>query len=274
EINVYKFVLGKIHNNNRIYKLPKITLNMEIEKLEQLGLDIKEAKIYLALLELKESQVGELSKKAQINRTTTYDILDRLIEKGLVAYVISARKKVFKPTTPKRLLEQIKEKEKIAEEILPDLNEIFMGDRKEEEADIYKGKKGIKTILGDILNYKSYVTLGSSGEFLRVMEHDFVIFQKKKKNLGIKSRIIQSNSARKNKELRKVAYATFKYISDEFSSPNTSIIYGNKLAIIVWAETPIATVITSKQVADSFKNILNYYGNKLRNNHFYSRIVI
>ena len=128
-----------------------------------------------------------------------------------------------------------------------------MGDKKEEESEVYKGKKGIKTILDDILNYKSYVAFGSSGEFLKIMKHDFIIFQKKKKDLCIKSRIIQSDSARKNKELKKFAYANFKYISDEFSAPNTSIIYGDNLSIIVWAETPIATVITSKQVADSFK---------------------
>ncbi len=226
---------------------------MDIRKLEQIGLDRKEALVYMALLELKETQAGELSKKAEINRTTTYDVLEKLIGRGLVTYVISARKKVFHPVKPKILLEKIKEREKIAEEIMPDLNKIFEGGKREEEADIYHGKKGIKTILDDILGHEEYVAFGSSGEFLHIMKHDFVIFQKKKKTLGIKSRIIQSDSARKDKELKKTAYATFRYISDEFSAPSTSIIYGDKLAIIVWAETPLATVITSKQVADSYR---------------------
>lgn len=226
---------------------------MEIEKLEQLGLNRNEAKIYLVLLELKKSQAGELSKRAQINRTTTYDVLERLIEKGLVTHVIESNRKIFKPTSPKRILINIKEKEKIAEEVIPSLYKIFSHSKKKEESNVYTGKKGIKSILDDILNYKEYVAFGSSGEFLKIMQHDFIIFQKKKKDLKIKSRIIQSDSAKKNKELKKFAYASFKYIPDEFSAPNTSIIYGDKLAIIVWAETPFATVISSKQVANSFR---------------------
>ena len=51
---------------------------MEIEKLQKIGLNLNEAKIYLALLELGEAQAGKISKESQINRTTTYDGLERL----------------------------------------------------------------------------------------------------------------------------------------------------------------------------------------------------
>lgn len=52
----------------------------------------------------------------------------------------------------------------------------------------------------------------------------------------------------------KLAYASFKYIPDEFTAPATTFIYGNKAAIIVWSEIPIATLIISKDVAESYKN--------------------
>jgi len=238
---------------------------MDVDKLQKLGLNRNESKIYFALLELKESQAGELSKRTQINRTTTYDSLDRLIEKGLVTYVVSANKKVFHPVSPKRILESIKEKEKIANEVLPSLINIFEKSKKEEEAEIYKGKKGIKTILNEILKYKEYVAFGSSGKFFEIMEHDFEIFQKMKKKLGIKSRVIQSEFARKDKKLKRIAFAKFKYIANEFSTPSTSIIYGDKIAIIVWAEIPIATVITSKQVSKSYKNYFELLWKQAKN---------
>lgn len=228
---------------------------MDIAKLEKIGLNLNEAKIYLALLELGQAQAGEISKKTQINRTTVYDSLERLIQNGLVTFVISANKKVFKPVAPKNLLNQIEEKESIIKEILPELEGLYSKSKEKEETDIYKGRKGIKSILDDILKCKEYVSFGSSGRFLEIMQHDFLIFQKRKKELKITSRVILSESARKT-ETVKLAHANFKYIPDEFSAPTTTFIFNDNVAIIVWGETPVATLIKSKEVARSY---LNYF---------------
>ncbi len=225
---------------------------MDIEKLQKIGLNLNEAKIYLALLKLGSSQAGKISKESQINRTTTYDGLERLIEKGLVAFVISANKKIFKPVAPERLLDQIKEKEKTMAEILPELKFLFKDSKEKEESDIYKGRKGIRSILQDILNHKKYVAFGSSGRFLEIMKHDFEFFQKRKKELKINSRAILSESSRKTEQV-KIAHTKFKFILNEFASPTTTFVYGNKTAIIIWGDVPIATLIRSKEVADSYK---------------------
>src|SRR3989338_6893554 len=115
---------------------------MDIAKLQKIGLSLSEAKIYLALIRLGSAQAGRISKESQINRTTVYDSIERLIEKGLVSYVIEANKKVFKPVAPKIILEQLKEKEKITEDILPELNQIFTESKEKEESNIFKGRKG------------------------------------------------------------------------------------------------------------------------------------
>ena len=226
---------------------------MDIEKLQKIGLSLSEAKIYLALIRLGSAQAGRISKESQINRTTVYDSIERLIEKGLVSYVIEANKKVFKPVAPKIILEQLKEKEKITEEILPELNQIFTESKEKEESNIFRGRKGIRSILNDILNYKEYVAFGSSGRFLEIMQHDFIIFQKRKKELKINARVILSESSRKTEQV-KIAYTKFKFIPDEFSSPTTTFVYGDKTAIIIWSETPTATLITSKEVAKSYSS--------------------
>lgn len=226
---------------------------MDIEKLLDLGLNKNEAIIYLALLERGESQAGEISKKTQINRTTVYDTVERLIEKGLVSYSISANKKIFKPVSPEIIIEQLKEKKEIAEEVLPSLKNLYRESKNKEDSTTYKGKKGIKSIFEEVLEYKEYLAFGSSGKILEVMKHDFVLFQKRKKELKIKSKVIESENARKNREFIKVSHAYFKYLPEEFSMPTTFIIYGINVAIITWGEIPIASVITSEQVSDSFK---------------------
>jgi sugar-specific transcriptional regulator TrmB len=226
---------------------------MNITKLERIGLNLNEAKIYLALLELGQAQAGDISKKSQINRTTVYDSLERLIQNGLAVFVISANKKVFSPVAPKKLLEQLIEKEGLIKEILPELEGLFAQSKEKEETNIYKGRKGIKSILDDIIKCKEYVAFGSSGKFLEIMQHDFIIFQKQKKELKINSRVILSESSRKT-ETVKVAYANFKYIPDEFSAPTTTFVFSDKVAIIVWGDIPVATLIKSKDVAKSYRN--------------------
>lgn len=225
---------------------------MELEKLQKIGLNPNEIKIYLALLRLGSALAGQISKESQINRTTTYDSIERLIEKGLVTYSIEANRKVFKPVAPERLLDDLKEKQKIIKETLPELNALFHKSKEKEESNIYKGRKGIRSILNDILNYKEYVAFGSSGGFLGIMKHDFNIFQKRKKQLKINARVILSESSKEKRDVKE-AFTNFRFIPDKFSSPTTTFIYDDKTAIIVWAETPIATLIISQEVAESYR---------------------
>ncbi len=224
-----------------------------MEQLQKLGLSFTEAMVYEALLELGEGQAGKISKKTQINRTTIYDSLERLLKRGLITYVIKSNKKIFQPISPDRLLELIKEQELIAKEILPQLKAKFRKQNEVENSVIYHGRKGIKTILGDILHYQEYIAFGSSSQFLNLMKHDFVQFQKQKKVKKIKAKVILANSARTTESV-KIAYSVFRFIPDEFSSLTTTFVYGNYTAIIVWGLTPIATVIKSQLVANSYKN--------------------
>jgi sugar-specific transcriptional regulator TrmB len=225
---------------------------LDTNKLKKVGLSQNEIRVYLTLLRIGASQAGKVSKESQINRTTTYDSLERLIEKGLVNYMISANKKVFSPVAPERLLDQLKEREKAVEEILPELKQLFRQSKEKEESNVYRGRKGIRGILNEILKCKEYVAYGSSGRFLEMMRHDFIAFQKRKRELKIRARVILSEFT-KGTELVKVSYTQFRYIPDEFTVPATTFVYGNKIAIMVWSETPMATVITSRQVADSYR---------------------
>ena len=226
---------------------------MEIDRLQQIGFNLNGAKVYLALLKLGSSQAGRISKEAGINRTTTYDSINRLIEGGLVSYTVQANKKVFHAVAPFELLNQAKEKEKIVEEILPELNKIFHESKEKEESNIFKGRKGIRSILDGILDYKEYVSFGSSGRFLEIMKHDFELFQRMKREKKIKARVILPETSKRTEQV-KLAYSNFKYIAEEFSSPTTTFVYGNNTVIIVWSENPIATLIKSEEVAKSYKN--------------------
>lgn len=225
---------------------------MNIKDMEDIGLTENEATIYLLLIERGPLMAGSISKYAQINRTTVYDTIERLIEKSLVKYTISANRKVFSAVHPDILLSEIRQKEEKIKEILPELSKQFDNSNKGEQSNIYKGRKGIRTILNDILNHKSYVAFGSSGKFIEIMKHDFESFQRKKKEKKIKARVILSASSRQSEQIS-ISYSKFRYINDKFSAPTTTFVYGDNTTTIVWCNVPIATVINSKEVSQSFK---------------------
>jgi len=63
------------------------------ELLEKLGLTEYEAKTLSSLFRLKESEAPEVSRIAQVPKTRVYDVLDRLVKKGLVIEIYGRPKK-------------------------------------------------------------------------------------------------------------------------------------------------------------------------------------
>ena len=83
---------------------------MDIQKLlENLGLEQKEAKVYLELLKLGEATATKIGEKTNLDRTLMYQIANKLIEKGLVSYIIKNNVKYFSAANPKKLMEDIRD---------------------------------------------------------------------------------------------------------------------------------------------------------------------
>ena len=96
--------------------------------LQSFGFSEKEVIVYIALLELGKGTVRQISSKAGINRTTAYDILGSLSNKGLVSvsgkepkseYVVEPPEAIT--TYLKKVAEETAEHIKKSEDIIPEL---------------------------------------------------------------------------------------------------------------------------------------------------------
>ena len=85
---------------------------MNPKLLEDIGLTEGETKVYLSLLRMGESKTGPISKEAEVSSSKVYKILDRLISKGLIVYVIKGKVKFFSAVEPRRILDYMKKREK------------------------------------------------------------------------------------------------------------------------------------------------------------------
>src|SRR3989338_4567553 len=84
---------------------------MDAAILEKIGLTGNEIKVYLALLELGSVTAGEIIKKTGLHRAGAYDTLERLMDKGIVSYVIKANRKYFEATPPANLITFVEKRE-------------------------------------------------------------------------------------------------------------------------------------------------------------------
>jgi len=227
----------------------------EIE-LQSFGLTATEAKVYLSLLRLGSTTTGPLIRKTELHRATVYDVLKRLMEKGLANYIIKGKTKHFEASSPERFLDMIADekakiemRERHARQLADKLSKINEQSQKKEEAHIYVGKKSVKMIFEEALQSGDYVSFGSMGRFWEVMGEWYKQYQKMKKRLGIKSRVIVGKSF----ERKEMVFGKVRCLPDEFSSPNTStLVYGSKVAIIIWLDQPVVFVIESEEMAETY----------------------
>src|SRR3989344_2574665 len=126
-------------------------VNHEMFNLLKIGLTEGEAKVYLALSELGSSTVGPIVKKSKVAYSNIYEILNRLIEKGIVSFIIKNKTRDFQAASPSNLIqyldkkqEQIIQEKEALEKILPDLEKLREAKSKQ-EAEVFIGKKGLRT---------------------------------------------------------------------------------------------------------------------------------
>src|SRR3989338_2584369 len=115
---------------------------MEQEILVNLGLSDAEAKVYLTLLELGSTLAGPIIKKTGLHRGTTYQVLQRLKEKGLVSSVIKEKKQHFEAAQPERLMDVLREKQELLQKILPALKARITLSNEKQDVTVYYGTRG------------------------------------------------------------------------------------------------------------------------------------
>ena len=243
---------------------------MALEKLRDVGISEGEIKVYLSLLELGTASVYQIHKKIGKDRRNIYDILNKLIDKGFVTYIIENDKNKFQALPAKRILDYIDEKESdLIKTKLEIKNEITSLIKKIEpenssiNASIYKGKEGIKAVFEDMFNYSENFFIGSGGYVAEKMPFFWQQYNKRRIKKNIKwYNLVRGELRSKIKTTGKFLYN--KYLPLEFSAnPVVIFIYGNKVANVLWSKDFFAFVIESKEIAANYKKYHQFLWDKI-----------
>src|SRR3989344_4173015 len=77
--------------------------NLSEKTLELLGLHPKDWEVYLAVLRLGTAPLRRIAEAVNLNRGTTYNALNRLLDVGLVSYVDAKTHRYFTGEDPHKL---------------------------------------------------------------------------------------------------------------------------------------------------------------------------
>jgi len=226
--------------------------------LQSLGLEEHEVKTYLALLDLGESTATKLAERTGIGRVHMYQITERMINKGLTAYIIKNNVKYFSAADPETLLKKLQEKQDDLKKILPELKARQHLINPKTKVEMYRGRKGINTILRMILrDKKDYHILGGASEACTIFELENTIFMRRAEKTGIKGKIL----ARKNDRFFIGKNESYKYVPEHMISSTTQMIWGKKTAVFVWSEPYFAILIDNPDITKSNKATFDYLWN-------------
>lgn len=235
---------------------------MEIEELIGLGFTKNQAIVYLSLVKYREASAGELIKYTKLHKKIVYENLERLIDKGLVTYIIDSGIKVFKMADPNMIVElfeekltEVEKKKKKAQNIAREIRKLSKFTNHKQEAVIFRGKKGIRTFYNELISLKKdYVVFGAPEASLKIMgEHYWLNVVQRAKEVNIKAKLLFNQSIRSHGEKNKSKNNKVRYFNKKFEPLTETNIQGDRVAVIVWTEEPILFLITDKVVADTYR---------------------
>lgn len=223
--------------------------------LENLGFSPNEIKVYLTLNDRGSNKAGKIARLASIDRSSCYNALKSLMEKGLASYVVIGKIKWFQGTGPNRLIDYVREQEAEIKDILPELNARHKAAKVEGQVRLFKGVKGIKSIFLDIIRTgEDNFVWGSEGQFSERMPEFASQFERLKRENKINTQLI----LRKGRDELDSKLSEHRFISEISESPAVVNIFGKKIAIVIWTDDPEGIIIENESASQAFKSYFDF----------------
>jgi len=178
--------------------------NSLLQILEEIDLSVKEAEIYITLLQIGSNPASTIAKKTNQNRSTCYNSLEKLIQKGFVKQIIIGKINYFSAVEPKYILNQLKNKRYDLEakienlsNFLPQFETFKTPLQNKSKVFFYEGQAGIQNILEDTLNAKETIrAYASFEELVDLFPHYLPQYYRKRKQKSLFVRAIYPETER------------------------------------------------------------------------------
>jgi len=237
---------------------------MLTKTLQKLGLNEKEAKAYLSALELGETTLQRIALKADISRTTVYDILESLKLRGLISTIKKNKKIYYYAEAPDSLQDDLDEKQEILKKAMPQLLALANLIDRKPKIKYYEGLEGIKEVYMDTLHYPEHeMAAWVADEAFYEFDKDFLLnfyhprrIKQKTwlREIAADHQLTRAYQRDEVKSLRKT-----KLLSEAEYPLDVSInLYGkNKIGVMSFEEE-IGLIIESEKIYKTLKSLFEF----------------
>ncbi len=233
--------------------------NILKERITGIGLSKKESQIYLSALKTGNAPVSEIAKNAGLNRVTTYGILEKLLEKGIVKIAPQKGVQKFLAVAPDQVLSEAKQKVKALAEALPDLKNLMQAHEFQPTVQFFEGLAGIKKAYAETLKAKTEICNYANSQRIRDFWPEYeaeYIAKRKRKKIFLRGLAPDDDFGKKvvandTNNYREIRLLNPKY----FQVENEIKIFDNSMMMASFAPYPFAILIESKPVAETQRQI-------------------
>lgn len=235
-----------------------------VKELIKIGLKEKHASIYLSLLKLGKTSPNQVSLESNIERTSTYRLLEELNEIGLTDKIIDGSRISYTPIPPDKLKIILKEREAILNSILPTLSEIQNTTSPTSQIRFYTNKRAVKEAIMQSAYTKEKVCrdFASIQNLLELVGLRFCEkYVDRRVENGVKLLALRHRVSKKetdntpwylspenDRALREV-----RYLSKEIDFESYIKIFGDTILMIPSGIEPVAVSIENKELAHAMK---------------------
>jgi sugar-specific transcriptional regulator TrmB len=227
------------------------------ENLQNLGLNEKQTKVYLACLELGSASIAELAEKSGVKRTSIYNFLEELINKGFVSEIKQDDQILLIATEPQVLVKKAQQQLLDTQAVLPELLAMFNLPGNKPKVKFYQGIAGLKKTYEETLKSTEPIYAFSDFEkMMSIMPEWMWNYADERTKRGIEliciaqegewARKIEKTNPKHKRQMKIVRGVNFE----------TEInIYQNTVAILSFRKPYCGVVIEDAAIAQTLKSV-------------------
>ena len=235
-----------------------------LQTLKEIGLTANEANVYISLHAIGQNPASTLAKKAALNRSSCYTILNSLIQKGFIQQTIKSNITYFTATDPKHVIQHLKTKKTKIDENIENLGNfithfksLHSKSSKKPKVVFFEGCQGIKNSIEDSLTSTEEIRIYSSiKELKKILPNYFPKHYKTRTEKGVLIKAIfpACKESYRNKLRDKYENRETRLIPPELDFHLDIMIYDNKVVITSLKEQ-FGLLIESEEMATAQKKI-------------------
>ncbi|QQG45922.1 MAG: hypothetical protein HYY55_02990 [Candidatus Niyogibacteria bacterium] len=237
-----------------------------MRELEELGFSENEARVYAANLELGSSAVADIARKAGINRTSGYNVLEGLVAKKLVSQSQDRRgRKIYAAEDPYILVDRLeddlsknKKRLEAAKKLLPQLLSIHSLRKDKPQVRYYEGFDGVTSLYEDSLtSSETILSYSSTHDIKKVLGSYAENYFRRRTEKGIPIRTIiptEKYGLHLKRVGEKFLRTALLVPHEKFSISPEIYIYDNKVVFMSLAEK-FGVVIEGREIAEAMKKL-------------------